>query len=376
MSKKILVTGGAGFIGSHLTDELVRRGHRVRVFDNVEKQVHGNGANAPKHLNPEAEFVRGDVKDRKSLRKAVQDAEVIFHQAAAVGVGQSMYEVAKYCEVNVGGTANLLDILVHNGNKVEKIILASSMSNYGEGKYHCKQCGTVFPNLRSTDDLRRHQWEIRCPKCTQTINVLPTDEEKPLQPTSIYATTKRTQEEMVLNVGRAYGIPAVALRYFNIYGPRQSLSNPYTGVAAIFSSRIMNRQRPVIFEDGRQGRDFTHVSDVVQANILAMESDAADYQVFNVGTGRMTNLLELVEMLIERLEGGDGITPQFVNQFREGDIRYCFADIRKIEGTLGYRPKISFKQGVSDLIEWARNQNAADSFEAAAAELTRHGLTK
>jgi dTDP-L-rhamnose 4-epimerase len=300
----------------------------------------------------------------------------MFHQAATVGVGQSMYKIAYYSEVNILGTANLLDILANERNGVTKIIMASSMSNYGEGKYYCEGCGTVHPRSRSRRQLERREWEMTCPHCYKYVRPVPTDEEKPLYPTSVYAISKRDQEEMVINVGRAYNIPAVALRYFNTYGPRQALSNPYTGVAAIFSSRIINGHNPVIFEDGLQGRDFIHVSDVVQANILAMERDEANYEVFNVGTGKMTKLLEMVEILIKKLGHDRDIRPEITNKFREGDIRCCYADISKIEKKLGFKPKVKFKEGLFDLIDWVMTQTSADTFEEARAELESHRLTQ
>ncbi len=372
--KTVLVTGGAGFIGSHLVDELVELGHRVRVLDNLSPQVHGKGQEVPPYLNENAEFMMGDVRDRDALKRAIKGVEVIFHQAAAVGVGQSMYDIAHYIEVNVLGTANLLDVLVNEKNGVEKIIVASSMSNYGEGKYHCEDCGTVYPRLRSIKQFEKKEWEMKCPHCQRHVMPIPTDEEKPLHPTSVYATSKRDQEEMFINVGRAYDIPAVALRYFNTYGPRQALSNPYTGVAAIFSSRIINGHNPVIFEDGLQGRDFVHVSDVVQANILAMEKEDANYEIFNVGTGKMTNLLEMVEILIQKLGYNPNIEPEITNKFREGDIRYCYADISKIEKKLGFKPEVEFEEGFSGLINWVMTQTSVDTFEDAKTELESRGL--
>jgi dTDP-L-rhamnose 4-epimerase len=274
------------------------------------------------------------------------------------------------------GTANLLDILTNDRNGVEKIIVASSMSNYGEGKYHCARCETVYPRLRSRTQLEQRDWEMKCPSCLQDVMPVPTDEEKPLFPTSVYATSKRDQEEMFINVGRAYNIPAVALRYFNTYGPRQALSNPYTGVAAIFSSRIINAHNPVIFEDGLQGRDFIHVSDIIQANILAMENDGANYEVLNVGTGKMTNLLEMVEVLIRKLGNHHDIRPEITNKFREGDIRCCYADISKIENKLGFEPKVEFEEGFLDLINWVRTQTSVDDFEGANTQLQSRGLTR
>ena len=233
---KILVTGGAGFIGSFIVDRLVEEGHDVRIFDNLEPQVHHN--RIPSYLNKNAEFVKGDVLNYNALKNALQDIEVVFHEAAIVGVGQSMYEISRYSNANTMGTANLLDILVNTENNVKKILLASSMSTYGEGSYLCEKCGLVNPGLREEKQMERHDWELYCPNCKKKLKPENTKESKAQEVTSIYATTKKTQEDMVINIGKSYGIPAVALRYFNVYGPRQSLSNPYTGVAAIFMSRI------------------------------------------------------------------------------------------------------------------------------------------
>ncbi len=373
MAKKALVTGGAGFIGSHTVDALVDRDFSVRVLDNMIEQVHGLDAR-PAYLPHGVEFLRGDVRDKEIMRRALADVDVVFHLAAEVGVGQSMYEIVRYCDVNVVGTATLLEILANEPHHVEKLIVASSMSLYGEGRYLCPNCGPVYPGLRSEKQLAAHQWELTCPHCSAIITPRPTNETKPLQPTSVYAVSKRDQEELCLAVGHAYGIPTVALRFFNTYGPRQALSNPYTGVAAIFAARLLNRHRPIIFEDGLQSRDFVHVSDIVQALMLAMEQDAANYEVFNVGTGRPLTILEVAEKLAEGL--GIDIKPQVNGQFRAGDIRHCYADISKIRQTLGYRPAVSFEQGLPELLDWVRTQEAKDAGEQAVAELSAHGLTK
>ncbi len=371
--KSVLVTGGAGFIGSHLVDALVERGHRVRILDSLEPQVHGESGETPPYLNPQAEFVRGDMRDREAVRKALEGIEVLFHHAAAVGVGQSMYEVQRYTENNTLGTANLLDVVANEKHRVERMILASSMSIYGEGRYLCSACGVVYPRLRPEEQLRERAWEMRCPHCGREVSSLSTDEEKPLHPTSIYAITKRDQEEMFLCIGQAYGIPTVALRYFNVYGPRQALSNPYTGVAAIFSARIMNGRPPVVYEDGLQSRDFIHVKDIVKANLLAMERREADYQVFNVGTGRATTVLELAHLLMERL-GGKGLEPQVVGRYRRGDIRHAYADITKIRERLGFSPQVDFEEGVADLIAWVKGEKATDRFPRVAEELESKSL--
>jgi len=365
---RVLVTGGAGFIGSYLVDSLVKKGYAVRAFDSLEPQVHGAGGKAPEFLNPSAELIVGDVRDRLALKEALDGIDVVFHCAAAVGVGQSMYEIHRYVEANTLGGATLLDILANERHGVSKLVVASSMSIYGEGKYECEECGVGYPRLRSEEQLRERKWEMLCPGCGGAMRPLPTDEEKPLYPTSIYAVTKRDHEEMFLCFGRAYSVPTVALRFFNVYGPRQALSNPYTGVAAIFSSRLLNGQPPVIYEDGLQSRDFVHVKDIVRASLLAMESEKADYQVFNVGTGRPLSILEVARVLIGHLAEGR-MEPEIVGQYRKGDIRHCFADIGKIGETLGFVPQVTFEEGVADLISWVRDQHAADTFSLVDQEL-------
>jgi len=379
MADNILVTGGAGFIGSHLCDALLARGATVRVFDNLDPQVHGpiagngRGPTPPAYLSPEVEFIYGDVRDREALHRALKGVDVVFHQAAAVGVGQSMYQVHRYMDVNTRGTAVLLDLLVNEPNRVRKLIVASSMSIYGEGAYTCPNCGPIYPELRSPAQLAAGDWEMHCAYCGAIATPRPTDEGKPLRSTSVYAVSKKDQEELGLIIGRAYAIPTVALRYFNVYGPRQALSNPYTGVAAIFCGRLLNGNRPFIFEDGQQTRDFVHVRDIVQANLLALESEAADYQAINVGTGQRTSVSQLAALLIERL--GLDLEPNVVHEFRKGDIRHCYADITKARRLLGYEPSILFDEGVNDLIAWVSQQTARDDVAGAYAELAARGLT-
>ncbi|MGQ9599003.1 MAG: GDP-mannose 4,6-dehydratase [Anaerolineae bacterium] len=373
MTEKILITGGAGFIGSFLADALLERGHSVRVYDALVPQVHGPAQAVPDYFNPGAELVRGDVRDRAGLSRALEGVEVVFHLAAAVGVGQSMYQIQYYTEVNTLGGAVLLDLLANTRHQVRKLVVASSMSVYGEGKYECAECGIVYPKLRSEAQLKRREWEMKCPHCGRDVQPVPTDEDKPLFPTSIYAITKRDHEEMFLQTGFAYGIPTVALRFFNTYGPRQALSNPYTGVMAIFSSRLLNRQPPIIYEDGRQSRDFIHVRDVVQGLLLAMEKPEADYQVFNLGTGVPTSVAQVAEMLTQRLTDGE-IRPQIRNQFRAGDIRHCYADGSKARRLLGFEPQISLREGLDDLLSWVREQTAMDRFGQAESELEAKSL--
>src|SRR6266481_8010615 len=268
--KKVLVTGGAGFIGSHLVDALLERGHEVRILDKLIEQVHG--ADGPGHLNPDAELIQADICDKDAIRRALDGVEVVYHQAAEVGVGQSMYEPERYMRANTMGTTILLEAIRQRKTQIRKLVVASSMSICGDGGYHCSHCGNVAPPLRSTEQLRLRKWELECPRWKNELLPVATNEDKPLFPTSVYAISKQDQEQLCLVMGRAYGIPTIAFRYFNVYGTRQALSNPYTGVCAIFCSRLLNDRPPLIFEDGEQSRDFIHVNDIVQANLLALES--------------------------------------------------------------------------------------------------------
>ena len=368
----VLVTGGAGFIGSHLVDALVERGHRVRVLDALVSQVHG--AAEPQYLNPEAEFIYGNVCDSGVVERALEGIDVVYHEAAEVGVGQSMYEMVRYVRANDLGTSVLLEALASRRDRVRKLIVASSMSIYGEGAYECAACGSIAPQLRPTPQLLERRWEVECPRCGSELRPAPTPEDKPLFPTSVYAITKQDQEQFCLVVGRAYNIPTVALRYFNVYGTRQALSNPYTGVCAIFSSRLLNDQRPVIFEDGKQTRDFVHVSDIVQANLLALETDRADYKAVNVGTGRPTSIAQVTALLTEGL--GKQIEPDIVGKYREGDIRHCVGDITRARTLLGYEPRVRLEEGVMELLDWVREQKATDQVAQATAELESRQLVR
>jgi dTDP-L-rhamnose 4-epimerase len=369
----ILVTGGAGFIGSHLVDGLVERGHLVRVLDSLVGQVHEG--KVPEHLNPAAEFIKADVCDAEAVTKALDGIDVVYHEAAEVGVGQSMYEIVRYVKANDLGTAVLLEEMIKRKDQFKKLIVASSMSIYGEGAYRCDKCDkTITPFLRSNEQLAAHEWDFECPDCGGTITPIGTTEEKPLFPTSVYAVSKQDQEQYCLAVGRAYKIPTVAFRYFNVYGTRQALSNPYTGVCAIFSSRLLNDQPPTVFEDGEQSRDFVHVSDIVQANLLALETDKGDYEAMNVGTGRPSTVKQISELLAAGL--GKPIKPDVVGKYREGDIRHCVADISKIKRLLGYEPKTTLEKGMEELLGWVSKQDAVDRVSAATAELAAHSLVK
>ena len=369
--KKILVTGGAGFIGSHLVDELIKKGYQVRVLDNLLKQIHPKGR-LPKYFNKKAQFMKGDVTKRKDWLKALKDIDAVFHFASAVGVGQSMYEIEHYVKVNSLGTAIFLDILANTKHSMKKIIVAASISSYGEGSYRCETCGIVRPPLRSAQQLAQSDWELHCPVCNKYPKPIPTAEDAKQNSNSIYAISKKNQEEMLINIGMAYGIPAVAMRYFNVFGTRQSLSNPYNGVVAIFMSRIKNDKAPVINEDGGQTRDFVHIKDVTAANIAALESDHANYQIFNVGTGRPVTIKEVAEILIRLYRSR--VTPEITRKVRKLDVRHCFADTTKLKTLLGWEPAVSFEDGLSEIIEWSRGERAHDRVDLAMAELEKRGL--
>jgi dTDP-L-rhamnose 4-epimerase len=382
MTKHVLVTGGAGFVGSHIVDELVTRGHRVRVLDTLDPQVHGLHAGEagfrPEYLNPAVELVDGSCGDPKTINDALEGVDVVFHEAAVVGVGQSMYEIDRYVAGNTQSTAVLLQAIVDRMDErpLERLIVASSMSIYGEGQYRLPDGSFYAPRMRPDAQLAEKQWEMLGPTGAVAAPE-PTTEEKPLNATSVYALSKRDQEDYCLLIGGVYGIPTVALRYFNIYGPRQALSNPYTGVAAIFGSCLLNGDAPIIYEDGCQSRDFVHVSDIVQANMLALEADPAAIagRVFNVGSGRSTNLIELLELLEKALDVS-GIEPIVPGQFRTGDIRHCYADISQISEALGYEPAVDLDSGLTELAAWMRTQPAQNFTRRAAAELERKGLVR
>jgi dTDP-L-rhamnose 4-epimerase len=342
----------------------------VRAFDNLTPQVHGDSL--PDYLSSDVELLRGDMRDETALAEALAGVEVVFHLAAAVGVGQSMYEIAHYMGSNTQGTAILLQQLLNRRSQVEKLVLASSMSIYGEGNYLCAQCGEMAPPLRSNEQLRTKDWEMLCPVCGEALTPIATDESKPLQCSSIYALSKKDQEEMCLLFGNTYGLPVVALRYFNIYGSRQALSNPYTGVAAIFASRLLNGNPPLVFEDGKQMRDFVSVQDVAQANLRAMETSGADGMALNIGSGEPISIREVAAALAIAL--GAEIAPELTGKYRAGDIRHCFGDIAAAREFLGYEPQVRFTEGVKELVEWLQGQQPQDRAAEAVAQLSNFGL--
>jgi dTDP-L-rhamnose 4-epimerase len=361
----ILITGGAGFIGSHLCDALIERGYRVRVLDALVEQVHG-ATDRPSYLSEDAELIVGDVRERSVVREALDGADAVFHFAARVGVGQSMYEIGEYVSANTAGTATLLEAMLDK--QIEKLVVASSMSIYGEGHY------APAPAVeRSLAALEARRWDP-VGADGETLRPLPTPEEKPCANSSVYALTKYDQERLCLVYGAAYGVPAVALRFFNVYGPRQALSNPYTGVLAIFASRLLNGNRPLVYEDGEQRRDFVNVRDVVSACILALETNGADGRAVNVGSGRSITVNEIARELAGVL--GVDCRPEVTGKFRAGDIRHCFADISAARELLGYEPRVELADGMRELAGWLETQTADDRVDAATAELTARGLAR
>jgi dTDP-L-rhamnose 4-epimerase len=372
-SKQILIIGGAGFVGSHLADGLLAAGHRVRILDDLTPQVHQKGV--PDYLSPDAELIVGDIRDPNRLREVLTGVDVVFHFAATVGVGQSMYEISRYMSVNTQGTAELLQAMLDNKFTPEKLIVASSMSIYGEGQYVCSACGQpAFPPVRPVTQLRDAQWELHCTVCRGVLVPQPTNENKLSEINSIYALSKRDQEELCLIFGRTYGIPVTALRFFNIYGTRQALSNPYTGVAAIFAARLINNQAPLVFEDGEQQRDFVSVHDIVRANILAMERPESNNEVINIGCGKPITIRRVAEILAAAL-GKTELAPVITQKYRAGDIRHCYADLGKARRLLGYEPQVTHEQGFRELATWLADQEAEDKAETMLQELSTYGLT-
>ena len=359
----VLITGGAGFIGSHLADELLARGRRVRALDSLIPQVHG-ASTRPDYLAAEVELQHGDVRDADALRRALDGVDSVVHLAARVGVGQSMYEIAEYTAVNSLGTAALLEQLAER--PVRKLVVASSMSVYGEGLYRDADGRDVEPPERPREQLERREWE------DAGLEPVPTPERKRPGLASIYALTKYDQERACLVAGAAYGIPTVALRLFNTYGPRQALSNPYTGVLAIFASRLLNDRPPRIFEDGLQRRDFVAVRDVARAFATVLEQDGADGLAVNVGSGRSVTVRELATHLGAVV--GRELEPEITGESRVGDIRHCFADVTLAREALGYAPQVELDEGIAELAAWLEGRTAEDRVDDAARELTKRGL--
>jgi dTDP-L-rhamnose 4-epimerase len=353
VTKKVLITGGAGFIGSHLADKLIGEGHSVTVYDILDPQVHPD-QKKPVYLNPNIDFIQADVRNIEKMEEVLKDIEVVYHLAAAVGVGQSMYQIDRFLDVNSGGTAKLLDFLVNKSHSVKKVIVASSNTIYGEGKCDCDHCKAIIkPQIRSKQQLEKNDWELHCPICNNYLIPKATDENTAPDCTSIYAMSKKNQEDMVLMIGKTYGLDTTAFRFFLVYGSRQALTNPYTGVCAIFSTNLLNGNPPLIYEDGNQSRDFVHVKDICQGLYLGMIRPEAKHEVFNIGSGEQITITDVARSVAKHIN--PEIKPQITQKFRPGDIRHCYADISKISQKLGYTPKYSFQDGIKEVISWVKS---------------------
>ena len=375
--KNILITGGAGFIGSNLTQKLVEKGFKVTILDNLSKQIHGKNQNSTLYssIKDIATFIKGDVCNKSDWQKALRNQDAVIHLAAETGTGQSMYEISRYNEVNILGTTHLLDILANENHSIKKMIIASSRSIYGEGKYLCKNDGVVYPNQRQDIDLANGKFNLICDKCSEPLQLLSTDENSKVHPASIYGITKQQQEQMILLMGKMLNIPAVALRYQNVYGPGQSLSNPYTGILSIFSTRLLNGNDIDIYEDGQESRDFVFIDDVISATILALEKKEANHQIFNVGSGVATSVNEVANLL-KSLYNSD-VKISVSGKYRLGDIRHNYADFSKIKNALGFSPKYDFQKGISEFVEWVKTQEIKeDKYDKSVKELKLKGLIK
>ena len=377
-SKKILITGGAGFIGSNLALALLSRGHSVRVLDNLSPQIHGDDAmRSPLYqsIKDKVDFIRGDVTNESDLTLALKGIDTVVHLAAETGTGQSMYAIRHYTDINVSGTALLLEIIANNINSIKRLVVASSRAVYGEGRYHCELHGYVYPDARRSANMEQGDFEVHCPQCDGRVKLVSTDENTPVRPSSIYGITKLNQEQMFLTVGRAKGISTIAYRYQNVYGSGQSLSNPYTGILSIFSTRIRNQKGINIFEDGLESRDFVHIDDVVAATVAGIECADEIIEVFNVGSGVATNVLDVANSL--QILFNTSIPIEISGQFRIGDIRHNLADLSHIKSHLGWSPKMLFKDGLAGFVDWVKSEVIQhDRYEESLTELKTKGLFK
>ena len=373
--KNVLITGGAGFIGSNLALKLISKGYEITVLDNLSEQIHGNDSDLLKSIEGKVKFIKGDVRNADDWEKALVDQDIVVHLAAETGTGQSMYEVQKYVDVNINGTALFLDYLVNREHTVKKVIIASSRAIYGEGKYQCEQHGFQYPEERLEENLAQGEFEPKCSVCNNNLTMVATDESSMIHPSSVYGITKQNQEQMVLNVCKSIGIAAVAFRYQNVYGPGQSLKNPYTGILSIFSTQIKNGNDLNIFEDGKESRDFVFIDDVVDATILGIEREEANFEIFNVGSGKGTSVLEVAESLKKRYQSN--VDLKISGNFRAGDIRHNVADLSKIQNKLGFHAKVDFQNGIKQFADWVNQQGIQeDHYAESIQELKEKGLFK
>lgn len=376
--QNILITGGAGFIGSNLSLRLIEKDYKVSVLDNLSPQIHGEDSEKSElyqSIKNKVKFIKGSVLSYDDWKTALNDIDVVVHMAAETGTGQSMYEIEKYTDVNIKGTSIFLDILANEKHSVKKLIIASSRSIYGEGKYQCTEHGIVYPTERQDADMAQQDFNVKCPICANNVTLLATDEVSKIHPTSIYGITKQVQEQMFMAMGKTLGIPTVAFRYQNVYGAGQSLSNPYTGILSIFSTRIKNNNDITIFEDGKESRDFIYIDDIVDATILGIENDTANYEVFNVGSGEAIDVLHVAKTLKEAYQSDSKI--HISGNYRLGDIRHNYADLSKVKEKLSFAPKVNFKEGIQRFTQWVNTQEIMkDLYENSIQEMQQKGLYK
>lgn len=377
--KKVLITGGAGFIGSNLALKLKNKGYEVVVLDNLSEQIHGKEPEKSytySLIKDKVKFIKGNVKDRTAWDEALtDDIDLVIHLAAETGTGQSMYEIEKYVDTNIKGTSILLDKIVNEKLNVKKLIVASSRAIYGEGKFRCTEHGIVYPESRKDEDMKKGDFNVKCPICEKNVKMELTDEESKSHPTSVYGYTKKAQEELSILIGKSINLPVVAFRFQNVYGPGQSLKNPYTGILSIFSTQIKNGNDINIFEDGKETRDFVYIDDVTDAIILSIDNDNANYNVFNVGSNEKLDVLTIANTLKEKYNSNVNI--KVSGNYRLGDIKDNQADLTKIHDLLGYVPKVNFKEGISNFVDWVENQEVEeDNYEKSIEEMKKKGLYK
>ncbi len=377
--KRVLITGGAGFIGSHIALKLIEKGYDVTVLDSLLEQIHGTdpARTSPLYcsIKDKVRFIKGDICNKALLEQALEDVNYVIHLAAETGTGQSMYEIKRYIDVNIGGTALLLDILTNTKNHVKRVVVAESRAIYGEGKYHCEKCGDVYPTERKDEDMAKGDFECHCPRCGGKVKLVATTEDSAIHPSSVYGIGKQVQGQLVHLICKNIGVESVSYRYQNVYGPGQSLTNPYTGILSIFSTRIKNHKEINIFEDGLESRDFVYIDDVVNATIAGMEVREANGHVFNIGTGIATDVLTVAKTLCKHY--GIEVPLNVSGSYRLGDIRHNYADITLAKKILGFEPKWTFDHGIKQFTEWVNQQELQkDNYEASLEEMKQKGLFK
>ena len=369
---RILITGGAGFIGSHTANQFALASHEVNVFDNLNTQVHESNTQFPAYLHSNIIKVKGDIRDFHAISYAIKDQEVIYHLASLTGVGQSMYQVKEYIDVNCNGTANLVEAIIHAKHKPKKVILSSSRAIYGEGNHLCTKCNHTTWNTRKTEKLNAGNFEIVCPLCQNLTTEVSVEETRTPNPLSVYAETKRNQEEYLKYLPQFHGVPLTILRYFNVYGSQQSLKNPYTGILTVFFNQVQYGQKINIYEDGKPTRDFVHVDDVVQANLLALKFQHNGTEIFNIGSGKNYLIREAAEILSKACKKKAEIKE--TNTLRAGDILACTANIDRSYFILGFKPQVSLKKGIEEFVQWAKEQKSSDQYDSTVTELSKYNL--